>query len=61
MPFSSLNMPSVGSLNCVERSFVEGETLWMEAQGHIGENIGRTNTHVLLVELIEPRAAKNRQ
>jgi hypothetical protein len=43
----------------VERAFVEGETLWMEAQSHIGENIGTTDTHVLLVELVEPRATKN--
>lgn len=45
----------------MERSFVEGETLWMEAQSHIGENIGTTNTHVLLVELLEPRATKSPQ
>jgi hypothetical protein len=45
----------------MERSFVEGETLWMEAQSHIGENIGTTDTHVLLVELLEPRATKGPQ
>jgi hypothetical protein len=45
----------------LERSFVEGETLWMEAQSHIGENIGTTDTHVLLVELLEPRPKNSPQ
>ena len=38
----------------MERSFSVGETLWMQAQSHIGENIGDTETHVLIVELMEP-------
>lgn len=32
-----------------------GETYWVSAQSHIGENIGKTDTHVLIVELKEPR------
>jgi hypothetical protein len=43
----------------MERSFSVGETLWMQAQSHIGENIGDTDTHVLLVELMESPAGKS--
>ena len=32
-------------------SFHGGETVFMPAQTHAGENIGTTNTHVLIVEL----------
>ena len=39
----------------VERSFKAGQTIWMEAQKHIGENIGTTDTHVILIELKELR------
>ncbi len=35
----------------VEREFFGGEVLWNDEQSHIGENIGETNTHVLIVEL----------
>ncbi len=31
----------------------EGETYWVSAQDHIGENIGTTDTHVIIVELQE--------
>ena len=31
-----------------------GEVNWLEAQRHIGENIGNTDTHVIFVELKEP-------
>ncbi len=44
-----------GDGRVVEREFTAGETVWMESQSHIGENIGTTETHVLLVELMEPR------
>jgi len=30
-----------------------GTVAWLKAQDHIGENIGETDTHVLLVELKE--------
>lgn len=33
------------------REFKGGEMLWSEAENHIGENIGDTDTHVLIVEL----------
>ena len=37
----------------VTREFKAGEIVWMNAQGHIGENIGETDTHVLITELKE--------
>ena len=36
------------------REFKTGEVVWMEAQKHIGENIGQTDTHVIIVEIKEP-------
>lgn len=38
-----------------EREFKNGDVIFMNAQTHIGENIGVTNTHVIIVELKEPR------
>lgn len=35
----------------VEREFKKGEVIWMKDQFHAGENIGSTDTHVLIVEL----------
>ena len=35
------------------REFKAGEIVWMSAQSHIGENIGETDTHVLITELKE--------
>ncbi len=36
-----------------------GSVVWMEAHIHIGENIGDTNTDVILVELKESRTLDN--
>ncbi len=36
----------------------EGDTYWVLAQDHIGENIGITNTHVIIVELQETSSEK---
>ena len=33
------------------REFQRGDVMWSPAQAHIGENIGRTPTHVIIVEL----------
>jgi quercetin dioxygenase-like cupin family protein len=33
-----------------EREFKAGEVMWMEAQTHVGRNIGTTETHALIVE-----------
>jgi hypothetical protein len=37
------------------REFKPGEVMWTPAQSHIGENIGDTDTDVLIIELKEPR------
>jgi quercetin dioxygenase-like cupin family protein len=36
------------------REFKTGDAIWMKRQIHIGENVGTTDTHVLIVELKEP-------
>jgi hypothetical protein len=33
------------------REFKAGEVLWSDAQAHIGENVGDTPTHVIMVEI----------
>jgi beta-alanine degradation protein BauB len=33
------------------REFKAGDVLWSDAQTHIGENIGETPTHVMMVEM----------
>lgn len=33
------------------REFKGGEIIWNEEQNHIGENVGDSDTHVLIVEL----------
>ena len=38
----------------VTRDFKTGDVVFMKAQTHIGENIGKTDTHVIIVELKEP-------
>ncbi len=35
----------------IPREFKTGDIIWSEEQIHIGENIGETETHVLIVEL----------
>ncbi|MFZ2629302.1 MAG: hypothetical protein WAX67_10525 [Rugosibacter sp.] len=35
----------------IKREFKEGDVMWSEEQTHIGENIGQTPTHVVIVEL----------
>ncbi len=33
------------------REFQTGDTIWSQEQIHIGENVGNTDTHALIVEL----------
>jgi len=33
------------------RDVASGQVVWGKAQSHIGENVGSTETHVLLIEL----------
>lgn len=35
----------------IAREFKSGDVMWSEAQTHIGENVGQTPTHVVIVEL----------
>ena len=42
----------------VVREFKPGAVMWTDAHSHIGENIGDTDTHVLIIELKEPRKLK---
>ena len=35
----------------VTRAFKTGDVVWMEAQTHIGENVGQTDTNVIIVEV----------
>jgi beta-alanine degradation protein BauB len=41
-------------------SLTAGQARWLDAQSHIGENIGDTESHVFFVELKEPGAAAGR-
>lgn len=36
------------------RNFKKGEVMFLPGQIHIGENVGATDTHVILVEFMEP-------
>lgn len=38
----------------VTREFKTGDVIFMEEQIHIGENVGKTDTHVIIVELKTP-------
>ena len=35
----------------LKREFKAGDVMWSEAQTHIGENIGDTPTHVIMIEM----------
>jgi hypothetical protein len=35
----------------LRREFKTGDVMWSEAQTHVGENVGQTPTHVVIVEL----------
>lgn len=55
-PFKrSLTLPNGKVLT---REFKQGDVIWSEGQTHIGENIGQTPTHVVIVEL-KPSASAN--
>lgn len=47
-PFSRIiHLPNGKAIN---RSFKTGDVIWSPAQTHIGENVGSTPTHALIVE-----------
>jgi hypothetical protein len=35
----------------ITREFTAGEVFWSESQTHVGENIGDTPTHVIMIEM----------
>jgi quercetin dioxygenase-like cupin family protein len=41
----------------LRREFKAGDVMWSDAQTHVGENVGDTPTHVLIVELKAQTAA----
>jgi len=40
------------------REVKAGDVMWGQAQVHIGENVGATETHVIMVELKRPAVAR---
>lgn len=46
-----------GDGRAVSREIEAGQAIWGSAQVHVGENIGTTDTHVIIVELKEARPA----
>lgn len=43
------------------REFKAGDAMWSDAQTHIGENIGQSPTHVVIVEFKKASEACSRQ
>lgn len=43
------------------REFHTGDVIWMKKQTHIGENVGTTNTEVVIVELKQPAHAVDKK
>jgi beta-alanine degradation protein BauB len=52
---SSFRRRLIGGGSEVDVELAAGVTRWLAAQEHFGENIGETATHVIFVELKEPR------
>ena len=44
---------TLGNGKTVTREVKAGEVLWSQAQEHIGENVGTSETHVIIIELKE--------
>jgi hypothetical protein len=42
----------------VEREFKKGDVIWMKDQIHVGENIGTTETHALIVEIKKKKLSR---
>ena len=45
---------TLGNGKSMRRDFKAGDCLWMKAHSHIAENIGKSPTHLLIIELKEP-------
>jgi hypothetical protein len=50
---------TLGDGRTLERTATPGQTSFSEAHVHVGENVGDTDTHVLMIELKEPRPSKS--
>jgi hypothetical protein len=50
----------LGDGRTLERAVAPGQASFSEAHVHIGENVGDSDTHVLMIELKEPRPQKDR-
>ncbi|MDB5103711.1 MAG: putative cytosolic protein [Fibrobacteres bacterium] len=48
---------TLGNGKEVTKELKKGDVIWMKDQIHIGENIGKTATHALIIELKEPPLA----
>lgn len=35
----------------IRREFKSGDVIWSDGQTHVGENVGNTDTHVIMVEM----------
>lgn len=42
---------TLGNGDIIMREFKSGDVMWSPAQTHIGENVGSTDTHVIIVEI----------
>lgn len=45
----------------LKRQFKAGDVMWSDEQTHIGENVGDTPTHVIIVELKRPKTGCDRR
>jgi hypothetical protein len=52
----SLTFPAEGKTGT--REVKAGDVMWGQAQVHVGENVGVTETHVIMVELKRPAVAR---
>ncbi len=50
---------TTGNGKQVTKQLKQGDVVWMKDQIHIGENIGTTDTHALIIELKEPANTKS--
>ena len=47
----ALGLDTLPDGKAMVREFKAGDVIWSDAQTHIGENIGESPTHVLMIEM----------
>lgn len=52
---------TLGNGDIILREFKAGDVIWSPEQTHIGENIGLTDTHVIIVEIKDTAASKSHE